>query len=669
VKKNYLRAFLTAGVTLCASHLAYADTSTDLNEVTVTARRLEETLPDSLAQYGTRLDVITRQEVVNGGYLDVAGSLRALTPGLYIQPKNGPFDYADISLLGSRTDDVLWLVDGVRINNRLYSTTPPLDTLPAAMIDKVQVLEGGQALFYGTSALAGAINIVTKPFSATPSGSLSLATDTFGGRHFDGNVADSIGINHFVLYGSSDKSDGYTAWPTDEIQPSASKWTRAYDVQMYGAKYGLDILPSLQLSATYQHTDADLDFTQPYRVDRDVNSRKEDFATAKLNYALNDNVGFFLKGYYHSWHTHYDTIYNDLQNPRQKIVLYDNAFWGYDDSGANFLSTFSFGPGLSYYLGYDLQSYGGRDEVLVIEQHKEITQAIFGQIRLDPDLLPRTHASLGVRYNHPNFGETATIWTLSGQYDISDSLFVRATMGTNFRLPSAEELFANDPLDERGNPNLRPEKSRSINLSIGGSIGPTERSMHWELIGYARDITDLIDFATYDEVTQQDVFGNVPGTVKQRGGEFSIDKAIVSDVTASASYTYNHSVTDAGEQLDRIPEDLAKASVDYHPSGMPFGVTATVNYVGDVGVTTGDERLTYGNYVIVNLSGRYFFDDARRNQLNVAIENLFDKQYGIPARGCLDRPTDGPYDCSAPYVYTNLGVPLTVRVSYTYTMK
>uniref|UniRef100_UPI0013D8E04E TonB-dependent receptor plug domain-containing protein n=2 Tax=Pseudomonadota TaxID=1224 RepID=UPI0013D8E04E len=69
-------------------------------------------------------------------------------PGLSITPKNGPFDYVDISLQGSRTGDVLWLVDGVRINNRLYAGTPPLDTLPSAMVDRIEVLEGGQALFY-----------------------------------------------------------------------------------------------------------------------------------------------------------------------------------------------------------------------------------------------------------------------------------------------------------------------------------------------------------------------------------------------------------------------------------------------------------------------------------------------------------------------------------------
>ncbi len=59
----------------------------------------------------------------------------------------GQFSYADVSPQGSRSGDVLWLVDGVRVNNRLYSGTLPLDTLPAHMIDRIEVLEGGQGRF------------------------------------------------------------------------------------------------------------------------------------------------------------------------------------------------------------------------------------------------------------------------------------------------------------------------------------------------------------------------------------------------------------------------------------------------------------------------------------------------------------------------------------------
>src|SRR5262245_34305674 len=104
----------------------------EVERVLITGR-LEEMLPQQLSQYGTRVDVVSSVDIQNGGYLDVVQSLQNFVPGLYIAPKNGPFDYVDISLQGSRTDDVLWLVDGVRINNRLYSGTTPLDTLPSAM--------------------------------------------------------------------------------------------------------------------------------------------------------------------------------------------------------------------------------------------------------------------------------------------------------------------------------------------------------------------------------------------------------------------------------------------------------------------------------------------------------------------------------------------------------
>ena len=120
------------------------------------------------------------------GYVNVAQALEASVPGLYIASRNGPFDYVNISLQGSRTEDVLWLVDGIRVNNRLYAGTTPLDTIPASMIERIEVLDGGQALFYGTQAVAGAVNIVTKSFSDHPDGAFSLGADSENGRHLDG---------------------------------------------------------------------------------------------------------------------------------------------------------------------------------------------------------------------------------------------------------------------------------------------------------------------------------------------------------------------------------------------------------------------------------------------------------------------------------------------------
>ncbi|HTT04862.1 MAG TPA: TonB-dependent receptor [Steroidobacteraceae bacterium] len=656
-------AWIISAPRACAQDEAAGAAS--LEEVKVTAQRLEQDLPQDLAAAGVEVDTLQGQAVHDGGYQDVAGALAALAPGLFIIPKNGPFDYVQISMLGSRTEDVLWLVDGVRINNRLYSGTTPLDTLPSGIVDHLEVLQGGQALFYGTQAVAGAVNIVTKPFSNSANGAATLSADTNNSRHLDFNFADGVGIGQLVLYGSADKSSGYQSFRTQDYQPSSTQRDRGYDVTTLGGKYGVDFSPRVRLEASWQHTDADLDYALPYRVARDVNARREDLASLKLDIQASDRLGLFIKSYYHNWHTTYDTFYNDLATPGILDDLYQGAFWGYKDYGVNALGKFDLTPGLQLYFGYDLQRYGGRDEVLVITQHDEQTQAGFAQLRLTPALVPHLTLAGGLRYNSPSVGEQATIWNLSGLYALPADLYLKGEAGTNFRLPDAEELFANDPEDERGDPNLKPEKSRSLNLSFGGRFGPAA-AIHWQLTGFARDIDDLIDYASYDATTGQDVFGNVPGTVRVRGGEGLIEAALGTSLSANVNYTYSHSTEDSAQQIADVPRDLFKAGVDYHPATLPFGATATVNYVGDTTTPVLGEQIHYGRYALVDLSARYYVDAQRHQQLNFSIRNLLDRQYGRPGHGCADVPTDGPYDCSSPYIYVNLGLPRTFAASYEY---
>ncbi len=189
--KTIIYAAVAFSAAAAFENFAWAQADTSLDEVVVTAKSLEDELPQQLSHYGTRVDVISAAKIKDGGYLDVAGALEALSPGLYISPRNGPFDYVQISLQGSRTTDVLWLVDGIRINNRLYAGTTPLDTLPAGLIERIEVLNGGQALFYGTQAVAGAINIVTKGFSDHPDGAVSA-----GLRHQSGAAIQRLLSRH-----------------------------------------------------------------------------------------------------------------------------------------------------------------------------------------------------------------------------------------------------------------------------------------------------------------------------------------------------------------------------------------------------------------------------------------------------------------------------------------
>jgi outer membrane cobalamin receptor len=639
---------------------AQADTP-DLEQVTVTAKRLEEELPQELAKYGTRLDIITAAQIKNGGFVDVAGALQTLAPGLFISPKNGPFDYVHASFQGSTTGDILWLVDGIRINNRLYNGTTPLDTLPASMVERIEILEGGQALFYGTQAVAGAVNIVTKAYSDTPDGSITAAADTINDRHFDAYARDTIGKSQFVVYGSADKSSGYQPFRNEDYQPSATDRRRAYEVLTLGVKYAYNFSDQIRLSISEQHTDGRLDDSQPQLINTAYNDRNEDLLTAKLDLALSDSVQLYVKTYYHDWRSHYTEFDNTIPPGDSLVVIENDGPWGYRDYGANLLAKLQLGKNFDYFVGYDLQNYSGSDAVLVISEHTESTQALFAQIRTTSDLFSNLKLAAGLRYSDPSVGESDTVWNLSGRYDMNPNVFMRAMVGTAFRLPTAEELFANDPEDERGNPNLKPETSTNLNLSMGVlfKIGPTQNKA--ELIGFFREVKNLIDFTSFDDATGQALFGNVPGTVSVRGAEIALESSQSDSWSANLSYTYNHSIDPSTQmQIANVPTNLVKAGVDYHPLA-PWGANLAVNYFGKTYATgLWDGTEAYGNDTIVNLSGRVFLDSQRHQRLDLSLQNLFNRTYAT-SLGTATRDADG-----SNYTYWNLGVPRNLRIAYSY---
>jgi len=632
-------------------------------QVTITGR-LEEDLPARLAELGTRVDTVTSVEIQNGGYLDVPQSLQTLVPGLYIAPKNGPFDYVDISFQGSRTQDVLWTVDGVRVNNRLYGGTTPLDTLPASMIERIEVLEGPQALFYGTQGIAGAINIVTKDFSDRPDGRLNIGGDTNSGRHVDGYFRDTLeGGHHFVVYASADKSEGFQPFRDQDYQPSETDRKRAYDVMTIGGKYAYDFSSDVRFTLSEQHTDAKLDFANTQQVLQAFNERNEDILSAKLDYTMSDRLQFFLKGYYHWWYAHYTEFDNDIDPGTGALtggvtVIDNHDFWGFTDYGVNALAKFTPAPQIDTYLGYDYQNYAGNDVVLVIDKKTEHVHAVFGEVATTPAFLSDVRLAAGFRYNAPSVGPSATVWNVTGRWDVTPELFVKGTVGTAFRLPTAEELFANDPNDERGNPDTKAETSTNVNASIGGILGAN--MFRWEIVGFARDIKNQIGIQSFDSTTNQDVFGNTPGTVRVRGGEFILDATITSDISSTFSYTHSDAKDSTNLQIRRVPRDLAKATLDYHPMGSPFGLFASVNYFGDTFETLGGIREKYGDVAVFDIGGRVFLDMERHHRVDLNLQNVFDKQYATHlTRGFTDAGGNS-------YLVSDLGLPRTLSLHYTY---
>ncbi|WP_404476388.1 TonB-dependent receptor plug domain-containing protein [Novosphingobium sp. BL-52-GroH] len=655
------RGALAASIALACVTPALADE--DADAIVVTGRSLEETLPEELSRYGSDIATLDEKRVKDSGAVDLARALEAV-PGLYIRSRGGPFTYVDVSLQGSRTQDVLFTLDGIRLNNRLYGGTSPNDTLPASMIERIEVLKGGESLFYGTQASAGIINVVTRGFTDDFNGQVNGSVDSRAGTSVDGYVRGGMGGHRFVAYASRNQSDGYM--PYSAYQPSLTDRKLGYDLWSAGLKYQYDLAPDLALNAQYQHTEAKLDNLSATRIKESRNDRNEEIASVRVDYTADDGFQFFLKGYFHEWKTAYVRIRNSLPLGTPIVDFPPGTFWGYRDWGGSAVAKLHLHRGLEYLVGYDFQSFNGRDDVLLIGPTNEKVHAGILQVRTDDELSSKGRIAAGLRYNRTE-GARKTIWNVSGRYDFSDALYIEANGGTSFILPDASQLYGNDPCCEVGNPNLAPEESLNLNASVGGLIPAGLAELRWKATYFNRRITNLID-TTYDDPAFPDgTYINVDDKVRSQGAEVELNARLAGGWTINASYTYAR-VRNQGASLqrDRNPEQYAKGTVAYAPEDRPFGASVSVNWLGDTWSTlSGFGRRNYGNYALVDF-GAYLYPDGetRQHRFGINVENVFDREYAT--RGWSSAVTDqGALEgTNTRFTFFNRGVPRTLRVSY-----
>jgi outer membrane cobalamin receptor len=627
----------------------------ELREVIVTARSLEVTTPLELSRYGNNVNFVSSEDIRNQGFVDLTQTLEMLVPGAYVATQSGPFSYVNLSLQGSRTSDVLWTVDGVRINNRLYNTTSPADTLPSSMVERVEVLKGGQGLLYGTQAAAGVINVVTRAFSDDFGGAVSLGGDSNEGVHANGYLRGALGGHHFVGWGSLDKSDGYQVY--DVYQAGATTRDRRYEVGNFGLKYGYDFTETLRLSVQGSHTDAELDDPLYYASGR--NDRDEDIISSRLDWSPSDTVQLFVKGYLHDWDSKY---FEDVETADPGF------YWGFRDYGLSAASRYDAGYGLEYHLGYEFQKYRGRDDYLLIADNTEKAHAVYGQVRTTDDLSSKARLAAGLRYNKTS-GSNAVVWNASGVYNFTDSFHVESTLGTSFLLPDAYQLYAIDPFDTLGNPDLAPEKSFNINLAVGGRHELATLPLVWQVTGWKRSVENLIVSDDSNPPAGFDaVFINVDRKVKVAGVELLLQAGLSEALRLDASYTLSQEhVAGTSRQLANRPIHSGKLGLAFQPVGDPWGVDFALKYFGgtystfNLPTSSNPTLQTYGGDFIANL-GAHWRPFGEHHRLGARVENLFDTDYATRVRSA-------PIGSSSPgnrYAYRSLGAPRTWYLNYSY---
>ncbi|MDR1081442.1 MAG: TonB-dependent receptor [Deltaproteobacteria bacterium] len=637
---------------------APAQTGDVLSPTVVVGRRIEEKLSAELGEYGHQVTVVQGEDIIKQGYTDLNEALAKMVPGLIVLNK-GRGDYNSFFLNGNR--NVLWLMDGVRLNNRLYGGAY-VDTIGIHMVERVEVLTGGEGLFYGTESANGVVNIITKKPTQNLSGEVGAAIGTKGYYDTHAMISGGSGRHRFLAAAAYDTWNGYMAYDKRpyELYNNPDPRRRTYDRLNVTLKYETEFYLEghNNLSVSLIRNQGGFDYAAPDRI-QSTNNRVEHVGILKWDHDVTSNYSYYVKAYYHSWWTKYDRWLATY------VMQNDKDLWGFQDWGINFLNSIRSDSGHELLLGYDYQNYWARDEVWKIDPMHEQVHAVFFQFRPHFSFWEDWKLALGARYNHSDAG-SSFIWNVSSKVPILDGgrLSLRANVGTSFILPTAEQLFLNEPPDQ-GNPNLKPQRSFSATV---GLVSQTEM-FDFDIGVFYERITDRI---------MQDndwVFQNAAGKTVIKGGTVSAVVRPLEGLSLSASFTAQGAtlVNPDGVKVKRManqPRDYLKLGLQYDGdigNGQKFGIGIYSTRMGHIYSNQAARRgpddpwVDYGNYWLVDAN--LYYKPVESVRITLSLANIFDKKYapsGITSR-------NDPQDPKGFIYYNNPnGTPFAATLGVTY---
>ncbi|HEU4960973.1 MAG TPA: TonB-dependent receptor [Sphingomonas sp.] len=559
----------------------------------------------------TRADLDTRQTVSLADYL-------ATTPGVSVA-RSGPIgSQTSLRIRGAEAEQTLVLIDGIRVNDPA-SPGGAFDfgNLLAGSIARVEVLRGADSVPWGSQAIGGVVNIVTRQPTEGLQGRANAEYGYAGTVNANAALSGKAGPVSAALTGGVFRSDGISA--------AADGSERDGYRQLAGTgSIGVALAPGIgiDLKGYYAHSKLDLDGYPPpdfvFADDAEYSKVQELYGYAGLHANLAngraDNRIAFTIG--DTNRDNYDPTVGDapiyFYRGRSERYEYQGDFRPLDQvrivAGAEHEDS-------RYFDGVRRASTGVTSEYgeLIVTPIQPLT--LTGGVRHDD------HDAYG---SHMTYGADAALALATGTT-------LRASYGEGFKAPTLYELYS-----DYGTASLRPETARSYDFGVEQSLldGRARASVTY----FHRDTRNQIDFRSCapDEVADAGsiCFDRPFGTyanidrARARGVEFALALRPIDALSLSASYTYTHAENRTpgvgfGQDLARRPRDTVSVSADYRlPVGLSLG--GTILMVGDsFDYAALDPRLD--GYVIASL--RAELPITRSVSLYGRVENLFDEHY------------------------------------------
>lgn len=606
--------------------------TTVLPEIVVTATRY----PVSADSVGVTVTVLRGEDLRAQGIRSVADALRQV-PGAQVVQGGGFGAQTSLFLRGGESDYVKVLVDGVAVNQPGGSYD--FANLTTDNIERIEVVRGPGSVLYGSDAISGVVQIVTRDGRGDTELSATGEGGTYGSFRWEAEAlggGEALGWSAAV---SRRTTDGIYGFNSDYHNTVASGRVRA----AAGGRTGAALSARFADGAFHFPTD----FTGAPTDHNQFNTERTTTVSLDVTHRFSSAVeGQLLVGRH--------AANNEFVNPPDSATDFngfsdsriDTRRWTAEARGQLRLPADIrglAGVSLDHERQANLQRSAAEDPLTRVDPSPERTNwGFFLQGSAMP--VARLQLTAGGRLDqNERFGSFWTYRTSALAF-VTPSTRIRASVGTGFKEPSFFDNFATG--FATGNPDLRPERTFSVEGGVTQDVPGTGVSV--SATGFAQRFRDLIQFTFAPPSPGAPNFFNV-AAAKVAGVEIGVKLRPTAGVEADAAYTHLHTeVTDAGfdsgedatfvngQRLLRRPDDM-----------LTFGLQSTVARRGRVGAVLTvvgsredvrfasfpdpSKRLTLPSYATLDLSGSVAVllpgGGVPGLDLTARVENLFDKSY------------------------------------------
>jgi vitamin B12 transporter len=620
--------------------------------INVTGEILDQPVFTPFRQEGTLREssqpvyIINRQQMEAQGVRTVNEALRYLpgvisdgTTGGQLGALSGQF------IRGGVTSQTLILLDGRPLNEVGAGGNFDLSTLTVDAVEQIEVLPGGGSVLYGSNAIGGVINIITRSALATDGLQISAdaALGSFGFndqviqlRGTEGNGSWVLGYNRT----SADNAFPFSLTSTDfdGTRRNADVLYNNVNLKLVG---DIDDRNQLRFGLLYLSRDLGVPggVPVPDSVSGGFNALTEDDRQYSQSWLMDVVYESALGQGDDSTLT--ARFYADLTDVSLTDSVADNPFetptrqtTDQTSLGGQLQHAWQFASNQNITYGVDYRNVQADNIILdlLTDQRTLNYSDTINQLglfaRYQADFTPRFSANLGVRQDFNDLADGSfTSFSVGTRVKITDTTNFRANFARNFRVPTLGDLF----FAPFNNPDLGPESGLSFDVGIDQQLG--DRGL-FRFTLYRNDIQDAISFdlATF---TPQNI-----GRVESIGIETEVNYQLFDDWFVFANYTWNNPTIRSGPNPDNEGNLLPFTHADTWNVGLsyenPQGWYGALflNSVSNFFVDRANEE---------SLSGRTTLDFKLRVPithalaLNASVNNIFDTQYeefpGFPGVG------------------------------------